>query len=1124
MRCTGPLHVLVPPAGHLLARGTLRFMSAVCVGCGRGNRAGRRFCDGCGAPLTMTCPGCGAVDPGERFCGECGIPLSANAASEITAARTGTSLKVRPEPEGERKQLTVLFADVQGSMELQEDLDVETWAKIVDRFVNVLASEVRRFGGTVDAFTGDGIMALFGAPLSQEDHARRACHAAWHMARAIRAYAEELRRSDRVDLHMRIGLDSGEVVMGRVGEDLRIDPAALGHTVGMAQRMEALAVPDSAYLTQHTARLVEGWFRLRDLGPMTVKGAREPVGVFVLDGPAPLRSVRRTSASRLVGRVAEMARLEESLTRAAEGDTQVIGVVGEPGVGKSRLCDEFARSVLARGITVRRGAGVSHGREVPLLPVLALLRDYFGIAEGDSPSQVRERISDRLLGLGSDLGDDLPLLFDFLEVPDPDRPAARLEAEARLERVFEVLRRVTARRSERELLVLIIEDLHWFDPQSNAFLERLIENFPGSRTLVVTNFRPEFSAAWMRHSYYQQIPLAPLSAGAVGEMLTHMVGDDPSVAVLPPHLVERTRGNPFFVEEMVRALVEDGTLNGQPGAYRLTRPLDPGGLPASVQATLSARIDRLAAEHKPVLQSAAVIGRTFSEAVLSRVMGQPVEVLATSMSALCAAELLQETQRYPVAEYRFWHPLTQEVAYGTMLAGRRARLHTAVAEALIQTDADRLDEQAAVLAWHWERAGRRLEAAQWNVRAGEFALRSDLGEAMRRWRVAVQRSDRAEQTPEALRAGVQARVRLLQFGGRTGIEPAERARLEAETRAQAQRLGDPALSSVAVTFAGSARFWSGDVEGGLARFLEAAERIDETDDPDLQAAMCTAPSFGFVPVGPLAEGLAWCDRGIEVCAGDPERGSALIGYSVLARIHQFRAAVRARMGRLSDATADVDQALTLLRRRDEPESLCWALAMRPLIAWLSGDATDTSPATAEALRLAEASGNPASLMLALEGQALTHLTAGHAIEAVAACEQALTVAREKHSGLFAEASVLAHLALAHLHTGDGAAAGSAADEAVDVARRQGARVHECLALLARAQVARSSSARIATIRTDLEAALILVREVDALTYEPFIHEELGRLRRDDKALREAARLYKAIGATERARRLEADWT
>jgi predicted ATPase len=289
-----------------------------------------------------------------------------------------------------------------------------------------------------------------------------------------------------------------------------------------------------------------------------------------------------------------MAILEDALGRAAEGRAQVVGVVGEPGVGKSRLCDEFVRSILARGISVRRTAGVSHGREVPLLPILAYFRDYFGITEAISPSQARERISDRLLGLDASFLGDLPLFFDFLEVPDPERSASLMAAEVRIRRIFEVLRRVTARRSERELAVLVWEDLHWFDPQSEAFLERLIENFPGSRTLVVANFRPEFSAAWMRHSYYRQIPLLPLSAEGVVEMLAELLGDDPSLASLPAYLLERTGGNPFFVEEVVRALVEDGTLAGRPGEYVLTRSLEQAGLPASVQAVLAARIDRCA--------------------------------------------------------------------------------------------------------------------------------------------------------------------------------------------------------------------------------------------------------------------------------------------------------------------------------------------------------------------------------------------------------------------------------------------------------------------------------------------------------------------------------------------------
>ena len=588
--------------------------------------------------------------------------------------------------DGERKQLTVLFADVLGSMDVQENLDAEVWARIMGRFVDIVVEGVRRFGGTVDKFTGDGIMALFGAPFSQEDHARRACRAAWHITRAVASYTVELRRDQDVDLEVRVGLNSGEVVVGRVGDGVTLDPTALGHAVGLAQRMEAMAEPGRAYLTEHTARLVEGWFGLEDLGTKAVKGARQPLGVYVLGRPFPssvtARAASTLGASRLVGRERELAALEDALAGAIEGRCQVVGVVGEAGMGKSRLCEEFIGSAAARGITVRRTTGVSHGRAVPLLPVLSLMRDYFSITDTDVPLEARDKVTARLLALDPGLDEILPLLFDFLEVPDPERPAAGLDSEVRMRRVLDALHRITARRSEREVLVLLLEDLHWFDPQSDAFLERLIESFPGSRTLVVTNFRPEFSARWMRHSYYRQLPLAPLGDQAVGELLGGLVGADPSLAPLRGFVLERTGSNPFFVEEVVRALVEDGTLAGRPGHYRLTRPLAHIRVPPTIQATLAARIDRLSAEQKATLQAAAVIGRAFPVPVLAGVTDLTDDVLADALRALCGAELLQETAGGPVGEYRFWHPLTQEVAYDSLLAGRRAQLHTAVAETL----------------------------------------------------------------------------------------------------------------------------------------------------------------------------------------------------------------------------------------------------------------------------------------------------------------------------------------------------------------------------------------------------------------------------------------------------------
>jgi class 3 adenylate cyclase/tetratricopeptide (TPR) repeat protein len=1062
-----------------------------------------------------------ANEPGERFCGECGAPMAA--APPVPSAVPGASpVPVVSEREGERKQLTVLFADVQGSMDLQENLDPEAWAGIMDRFVQILADGIRRYGGTIDKFTGDGVMALFGAPAAQDDHARRACHAAWHLTGAVGAYAEELRRSQGLVFHVRLGLNSGEVVVGRVGEDVRLDPTALGHTVGLAQRMEAMAEPGRAYLTEYTARLAAGWFRLADLGPTVVKGAREPLGVFVLEGPT--STGRTEGASRLVGRAKELALLEDALASAAQGQAQVVGVVGEAGVGKSRLCDEFAQSITARGITVRRATGVSHGKEVPLLPILALLRSYFSVSEADTPAQTREKLSGRLLDLDPNLAGDLSLLFDFLEVSDPEHPAPRLAAEVRMRRVFDLLRRLMARRSERETLVLLVEDLHWFDPQSQSFLERLIESYPGTRTVVVANFRPDFSAAWMRHSYYRQLSLAPLGDDAVGELLGGLLGVDLSLAPLLRFVAERTGGNPFFVEEVVRALIEDGTLAGGPGAWRLIRPLDQVKVPPSVQAVLAARIDRLPAEHKELLQTAAVIGRSFSQTVLAPVAARSDDDLEDGLRALCAAELLQETQRDRVVDYRFWHPLTQEVAYGTLLAGRRARLHAAVAAALIEHDPDRLDERAAMISWHWERAGRAFEAAHWSMRAGNWALRSDLAEAQRRWASALDLLGGVEESPEILALAVRARTRLIQYGGRTGIGRDEARRLFEDGQIQAERLGQADLQAMLVFVFGSVTMVAGDLRGGLALFVEGAQLGNDVGDPGLRAALALGPALMHILLGPLGDALAWADRGIAACEGDPERGVTIIGYSPLVRLISFRSWSLLRMGRLAEARSHADRSLTHARRRAEPEILAWALGSFPFLCWITGEEDDQVPMAAEAVRIGEDTGNGLSLVFALEALAQAHLVLGQAPEAVSAAERALAEARSRRTGLLFEAEILAYLAEAHLAVGDPPSATMAAEEAVAVARRQGARVIECQALLTRARVARATDGGRSqeTVLADLNTGLALARETGALAHEPFIREELGRLHKDESVLAEALRLYTSIGATGHARRLEAE--
>ena len=1015
----------------------------------------------------------------------------------------------------EKKQITVLFADVAGSMDLQEQLDAEVWAQLMGRFVAILAEGVRKFGGTVDKFTGDGIMALFGAPVAQEDHARRACHAALHLVRAIGEFSAELAKQE-IGLHVRLGLNSGEVVVGRVGGDATLDPTALGHTVGLAQRMEAIAEPGRAYLTQHTARLVEGWFDLHDLGPMAVKGARAPIGVSVL-GPALASSKRRTlGASPLVGRERELKILHEALMLADEGHAQVVGVVGEAGVGKSRLCEEFVHQAAERAI-VRRTAGLSHGRDVPLLAILGLLRDYFAITEADDAGLARRKITERVLTLDPSLEEGLPLIFDVLEVPDPARPPPQLAPEVRQRRIFDALRRLTQRRSERAVLVLLLEDLHWFDPQSEAFLERLIESFPGSRTLVVANFRPEFTASWTRHSYYRQLPLAPLHEAGVTELLDGLVGDHSSVTPLVSFVLERTAGNPFFVEEVVRALVQDGVLVGRPGDYRLTRPLEDVRIPPSVQAVVAARIDHLPGESKATLQTAAVIGRGFSAALLASVGGSTPDELDEALAGLCAAELIQVVDG---DDYRFWHPLTQEVAYSTLLGEQRAALHGAVARALA-AEAERRRELEPLIAFHFECAGEPVEAARWQERAATRMWSRVIDDALDRWRTALALLATAPPDDESARIALRIHIQLVRVGVRVGLPTSESEHHYNEARRLADRLGDETAAAHADYAYGLVPcFARGDIVRGIATTSRAKGFAERAGHHGLLSSALQFLAILRSFVGPVADGLRDTEELIALTGGDPEAFAGHDGFSPLLRAVLYRGELLCLGGRLEEGRRDGEAALKLSRERAELEAdlmAGWVLAHHCEFA---GELSEVAPAR-EAVRIGEDSGNIIGHLLALEALGVTERLTGQLQACDGTLRRALSVVEETGVGVFLRAPFLADLSSVRWQLGSAEGAMAAADEAVEAALSGGARIHECRARLARGRIWRLGD-RESDAAAELRAALALSDGTGAVTYEPFILEELARLDPDAHTLAEALHLYRRIGATGHARRLEAE--
>jgi class 3 adenylate cyclase/tetratricopeptide (TPR) repeat protein len=1113
-------------------RGTLR-----CPSCGHGNRPDRRFCTECGSRLGRTCAACGrAVESSERFCGSCGAALTGASALAERAPATYTPphlaekiLGSRAALEGERKQVTVLFADVKGSMELAEQLDPEDWHRILDRFFQLLTEGVHRFEGTVNQYTGDGIMALFGAPIAHEDHAQRACWAALHLQASLRTYADELRRTRGLNFSVRMGLNSGDVVVGQIGDDLRMDYTAQGHTVGLAQRTEQLAEAGRTYLTEHTAALVGGYFRLRDLGAFTLKGVRHPVHIHALEGAGASRTrldvARARGFSRFVGRADEMAAVETTMARAFDGQGRVIGVVGEPGVGKSRLCHELTERARAQGVRVHSAHCVAHGKMIPFLPVLELMRDFFGITEQDGDEAARRKIAGTLLLLDQALTDALPLVFDFLGVADPADPPPRMEPEARQRRLFALAKQIGQARSRREPELLIFEDLHWIDAGSAPFLETLVDAVPGTRTLLVLTFRPEYHAGWMQKSYYLQLPLLPLGPEASSELVRELLGSDPSVAGLAERIRERTAGNPFFAEEMVQALAEAGSLDGSRGAYRLRAPLETLVLPASVQVVLGARIDRLPECEKHVLQTAAVIGKEFGEPVLRRVEGLPETELAAALRALADAELVYETALYPEAEYTFKHPLTQEVAYGSQLGERRRRVHAAVARAIEATSAEKLDEQAALLAHHWERAGEALAAATWHARAADWAGARDRETMNRHWaRVRALLADVPE-SAETRELGVVARTRMIHniiFLGDTGVDTAV---LFAEGMALAARLEGPAPRVILLSEYGGVPAQAGQMHEGLAHLSEGVALADRSGDPFLRFMARTPYSAYLAVAGRLRETVRIATEAEALCGGDSDFGAEITGFSPYCMSLVARGFAAAFLGHPVDAVEVIERAIGIARRRRDVEAGAWAHTTASAVYELLGDGGAALRQGRQALEMAEASGGPLFRALALGFLAEAHEVAGQWAEASGVAESALAIIRTRRVGSLAEPECLTVLAHAHLGLGAPARALEAAEEAVARARERCLRVQEIRALLARAHVliATEGAPARSRVEADLRDAAAVIEATEARVFTPQVHvvrAELARVLGDEatrqRELREAHRLFTEMGATARA--------
>ncbi|MFQ5894897.1 MAG: AAA family ATPase, partial [Nitrospinota bacterium] len=599
---------------------------------------------------------------------------------------------------------------------------------------------VHRYEGTVNQVMGDGIMALFGAPLAHEDHAVRACYAALRMQESVKGYAQEVQRTEGIPIHIRVGLNSGEVVVRSIGSDLHMDYTAVGQTTHLAARMEQMAMPGSILLTGEALRLAEGFVQVKPLGPIPVKGLTEPVEVYEVTGAGPVRTRLQVAAarglSRFVGRDPEMDHLQRALEKAGDAHGQVVAAVGEAGVGKSRLFFEFTISHRTQGWLLLESGSVSYGKATAYLPVINLLKSYFEIEDRDDARRICEKATGKLLTLDRALEPILPAFLALLEVPVEDPQWGALDPRRRRQRTLDAVKRLLLRESQVQPLLLVFEDLHWIDSETQALLDSLVESLATARLLLLVNYRPEYQHSWGSKTYYTQLRIDPLPPESAEELLGALLGDGASLEPLKQLLIERTEGNPFFLEESVRTLVETGALAGEPGSYRPAKSLPTIRVPATVQAVLAARIDRLPPEEKRLLQTAAVIGKDVPSSLLHAIAELPEEELRSGLTHLQGAEFLYETSLFPDLEYTFKHALTHEVAYGSLLHERRRALHARIVEALEAQVGHRLADQLERLALHafrggvWDKAFTylRREIEPFEITPKELKDRLDRGE------------------------------------------------------------------------------------------------------------------------------------------------------------------------------------------------------------------------------------------------------------------------------------------------------------------------------------------------------------------------------------------------------------
>jgi class 3 adenylate cyclase/tetratricopeptide (TPR) repeat protein len=1098
-----------------------------CPRCQHDNPPQSSFCLDCGGRLTLTCGSCGADLPsGSRFCNNCGTPVQSSAASRPRFASPDAYtpkhlaekiLTSKSALEGERKHVTVLFADLKGSMELLADRDPEEARRLLDPVLEWMMEAVHHYEGTVNQVMGDGIMALFGAPVAHEDHAVRACYAALRMQRWINLYADELQRGGGTPVQIRVGLNSGEVVVRAIGSDLQMDYTAVGQTTHLAARMEQMAKPGSVLVTGDTLKLAEGYVQVRPLGPVTVKGLENATEVYELTGVGPARSRLQASAARgltrFVGRERELQQLAQALEHAGAGHGQAVAIVGEAGVGKSRIVLEFTRSHRTHGWLVLESGSVSYGRATPYLPVIELLKAYLRIEERDDQREIRERVAGKLLTLDRTLEPLLTPLLALLDVPVDDAAWDALDPPQRRQRILEAAKRLLLRESQVQPLLLLFEDLHWIDSESQALIDSLIESLPTARVLLLVNYRPEYQHAWGSKTYYTQLRIDPLPPETAEELLAVLVGQDGTLEPLKRVLIERTEGNPFFLEESVQTLVETKVLVGDRGAYRMTKVPEAWQIPATAQAILAARIDRLPPEDKRLLQAASVIGKDVPFTLLQAIADVPENSLRQGLAHLQAAEFLYETSLFPDLEYTFKHALTHEVAYGSVLQDRRRALHARIVEALEAFHPDRLAEQVERLAHHAFRGEVWEKAATYLRQAGAKALaRSAYREAVTWFEQALAALHPLPDTRQKIERAIDLRLDLRQSLFPLNELATAWAYLQ-EAEGLARTLDDPRRLGWVSAYMCGHHVHTGSHVTEVRTFAQRVKAIAERlGDAPLQIAAQYYLAAAFHLSGDYRATEHVCRNLMQSLQDERthERFGLVVFPAVMSRAYLARAL--AERGIFDEGDAHGQEAIRIAEGLDHPLSIVWGCLELAYLKSVRGELSHAARLLERAVALCREWNITSHTPVATASLGHVYAWSGRIGEGVSYLQQALTAYERAGIGVYHSLSVK-QLGEAYLLADQVENARACADRAVLLARGRGERGYEAWALRLLGEIA-SHHGRpdVATAAAHYGAAMTLASELQMRPLMAHCHLGLGRLyRRTGK--REQAREHLTSATT-----------